>query len=218
MNETVKSQLSALADAELGHDEARFLLRRIDAEPDLAAAWLRYHVAGECLRRQALLPVSGGFSMRVMQALPARRGRAAQWLRMGVGGAIAASVAVAALVLVRPATAPTAPGQAATLAVSANPALTAATDGLATAGASNNFSLLLRDPRSPLLDVEPASAVVSQGYLALQPVGLVREQPVWMRRALPVNGGTGLFAVPPTRMPAASASVAAPQARAAPGR
>ena len=199
MNETVKLQLSALADAELGPDELRFLLRRIDGDPGLAASWTRYHVAGECLRRQALPPVSADFALRVAQALPARR--SARWLRMGMGGAIAASVAVAALMLVRPPS--VAPDIDAAGSLATATSATQPVPDVLTASATNNYSLLLRDPGAARLDVEPASAVVTPtGYAALEPTGYVHPRPFWMQENPYVQPRLVIFA----SMPAGSAS------------
>jgi sigma-E factor negative regulatory protein RseA len=180
MNDASKLQLSALLDAELGGDETRFLLRRIEAEPDLAALWSRYHLARECLRRQNPAPLSVDFSQRVMRRLPAAHG-AGRWLRMGVGGAIAASVAVAALVLVQPRQQGVPDGASPTLA-----AAPSAAPQRAVASPSPDYSLLLGGSPSPFLDVEPASAVISPGgYFTAQPVGYTRLRPVWMQNAPP---------------------------------
>ena len=92
-------QLSALADGELGPDETRFLLRRLEAEPELAARWQRYHLARACMRHEpALLPVAG-FSAAVAARLDVKQQTAARrsWLRHATGGAIAAGVAAMAL-------------------------------------------------------------------------------------------------------------------------
>jgi sigma-E factor negative regulatory protein RseA len=110
MNKQIDEQLSALADGELERDQMRFLLRSVAVDPALPLRWERYHVARQALRRQETFVLRPGFAAAVMQQLaqePALRARGGQWLRWGTGGAIAASVAVAALVLTRPAEAPT---------------------------------------------------------------------------------------------------------------
>lgn len=107
MNEQIHEQLSALMDGELERDQARFLLKRVAVESELPLRWARYHVARHALRQQRLVPVSVHFADAVMARLEAEPAamvhRGASWLRWGAGSAIAASVAVAALVLTRPA-------------------------------------------------------------------------------------------------------------------
>ena len=96
MNHDPREQLSALMDGELAKDELRFLLRRFDADADLAPNWSRYHVARYSLRRQEVLPLRGDFAEVILQRIGAEtvhspRHRTA-WLRWASGGAIAASV------------------------------------------------------------------------------------------------------------------------------
>jgi len=106
MNDRIREQVSALMDGELARDETRFLLRRMEGGESVAACWSRYHVARSVLRRQAIVPLDAGFAGAVMARLahePAHVRRSGQWLRWGAGGAVAASVAVAALLVTRPA-------------------------------------------------------------------------------------------------------------------
>ncbi|MDE1893876.1 MAG: sigma-E factor negative regulatory protein [Pseudomonadota bacterium] len=107
MNQNIQETLSAGVDGELSKDELRFLLRRLDHDASLQHTWDRYHVARDGLRRK-LPPLAGaGFSERVMLAIeresgPVARGRRNHWLRWSAGGAIAASVAAAALMISQP--------------------------------------------------------------------------------------------------------------------
>lgn len=109
-----RQQLSAMLDGELAPDEARFMLRRLEHDSDLATCWERWQVCGDILRgrHDALLPA--GFSQRVLLAITeaeagpqlavAQDGNAARrprWGRWGSGAALAASVAVAALFVAR---------------------------------------------------------------------------------------------------------------------
>lgn len=117
MDPTSSESLSALMDGELGVEPARFLLRRMEHEPELARAWSRWHLIRACLggaRADAQDPVrlagAGSsdedvFAARVLQAVQAqpRQGRR-RWARYLGGGAIAASVAAAALILSVPQT------------------------------------------------------------------------------------------------------------------
>jgi len=107
MNQQVHEQISALMDGELERDETRFLLKRLPADHQLAARWSRYHIARQALRRQDIVGLSAGFANAVMARLDVEQPGVQQrgvngWLRWGAGGAIAASVAVAALVATRP--------------------------------------------------------------------------------------------------------------------
>ena len=103
-NVSMKEQLSALMDGELPRDETRFLLRRLDADTQLATTWSNYQIASDVLKKRFATPMPANFSVSVMQAIasehqPAVRGG---WLRWASGGAIAAAVAVVALTTMRP--------------------------------------------------------------------------------------------------------------------
>lgn len=100
--------LSAGIDGELSKEQLRFLLRRLSHDASLQQAWSRYHVAGDGLRGQVPLLAGPGFARRVLQAIeqeskPALTSRRRNhWLRWSAGGAIAASVAAAALMIAQP--------------------------------------------------------------------------------------------------------------------
>ena len=106
MNHDSREQLSALMDGELAKDELRFLLRRFGPDADLAPTWSRYHVARYAMRRQEVLALRPDFCEAIFarlqeESLPGRRGL--PLLRWASGGAIAAAVAVAALLVTQPA-------------------------------------------------------------------------------------------------------------------
>ena len=112
MSEANREFLSAGMDGELSREEIRFLLRRLEADQGLADVWSRYHAGRDGLRREAMPPVSHDFVDRVMAAIEAEAGASSavtagaprrRWLHWSAGGAIAASVAVAALMLSQPA-------------------------------------------------------------------------------------------------------------------
>lgn len=102
-----REQLSALMDSALPADQTRFLLRRLQHDAALASCWERWRIAGETLRGLApaqRLPAD--FASRVAAALhdaapvampPARTAGMPAWVRWGVGGAMAASLAMVAL-------------------------------------------------------------------------------------------------------------------------
>lgn len=103
MEPTSREDLSALMDGELGAEPTRFLLRRLDRQPELAQTWSRWHLIRACLAKQhdsvAIDPHSdAAFAARVLNAVQARP-RTRRWARFAGGGAIAASVAAAALIL-----------------------------------------------------------------------------------------------------------------------
>lgn len=108
MIEANREILSAGMDGELSREEIRFLLRRVEADPGLADAWSRYHAGRDGLRGESQPPVSRDFASRVMAAIDAESvvvsaAPRRRWLHWSAGGAIAASVAVAALMLSQPA-------------------------------------------------------------------------------------------------------------------
>ena len=102
-------QLSALVDGELAPDQARFLLRRLQHDDELAGCVGRWQMLGDVLRGNAIAPAPEGFSARVAVAVAAQApgtgltrkagyGRRAVW----GGGAIAASVAAVAFFIAVP--------------------------------------------------------------------------------------------------------------------
>ncbi|GLQ97574.1 sigma-E factor negative regulatory protein [Dyella mobilis] len=108
MSEANMENISSAMDGQLSKDELRFLLRRLDRDASLVDAWARYHVAGDSLRRQLPAVASVGFAMRVMEVIEGEQEaspvahKRRDWLRLSVGGAIAASVAVVALMVSQP--------------------------------------------------------------------------------------------------------------------
>jgi sigma-E factor negative regulatory protein RseA len=110
MTEVNRENLSAGMDGQLSREELRFLLRRFESDASLSQAWARYHVVRDGLRRELPSLASEGFASRVMLAIEqdtmvtvtAPHGRR-RWLHWSAGGAIAASVAIAALLVTQPA-------------------------------------------------------------------------------------------------------------------
>src|SRR5690606_7832945 len=113
-----RRQLSAMLDGELSPDQARFMLRRLQHDAELAACWERWQVCGDVLRGRghALLPAD--FSRRVAEAIAmppaaeaataaagagttAPRRTAPHRLLRWSGGALAASFALVALFMAR---------------------------------------------------------------------------------------------------------------------
>ncbi|MDQ6647592.1 MAG: sigma-E factor negative regulatory protein [Pseudomonadota bacterium] len=109
MNNNISDSLSAGIDGELSKEQLRFLLRQLDHDVALQQTWSRYHMARDSLRRQLPPMASDGFASRVMSAIDQEQqpdrvtGKRNHWLRWSTGGAIAASVAAAALMIGQPA-------------------------------------------------------------------------------------------------------------------
>jgi sigma-E factor negative regulatory protein RseA len=222
MNQTINEQLSALMDGELERDQTRFLLKRMVAEADLSQRWSRYHVARQTLRRQEVLVLPVDFADRVMGRIevePAAQTRSQPaWLRWGAGGAIAASVAVAALMVTQPQTAgpdrpavasrgaaPAAslPGGAAPIAV----APVAAT----TAQPSAGFRPPLLAPNAPI-----ETAPVSFGSDLTQPIAVDPRIQSYLIRHYQTAGASGQTALVPYVLLAAPQREAAQPAAAEP--
>lgn len=105
-----REQLSAMMDGALSADEARFLLRRMQHDDELADCWERWQYFGDAMRGHCGRALPADFSRRVGRAIaddialaqsPQGRGESATrrgFVRWGTGGALAASVALAALI------------------------------------------------------------------------------------------------------------------------
>jgi len=118
MNQHFEEQLSAFMDGELGRDETRFLIKRAETDTPLVQRWTRFHVIRQTLRRQEIVALRVDFASALMARLDAEQmpqSARGTWLRWGSGGAIAAAVAVAALMVTKPVSEPDlAPATAAT--------------------------------------------------------------------------------------------------------
>ena len=110
-----REQLSAMMDGALSADEARFLLRRMEHDDELADCWERWQFAGDAMRGIAGRALPADFSHRVGRAIAddialadaveahtlavaATPGARRPLLRWGGGAALAASVALATLI------------------------------------------------------------------------------------------------------------------------
>lgn len=99
---TIREQLSALADGELETAQARMLLARLAREPELQAAWTRYHLTGDAMRGALADHHSPQLASQVMAAIdaeaaPSRVRRMPRWLKPAAGTAVAATVATVAI-------------------------------------------------------------------------------------------------------------------------
>ncbi|HHW4680815.1 MAG TPA: sigma-E factor negative regulatory protein, partial [Xylella taiwanensis] len=99
-------QLSQLIDGELPLDAARFLLRRLQHNEELANCQERWQLYGDVLRGVVVAPARADFTLRVQAAVAAepapitRTGPHRRW-RWGGGMALATSVAAVVLLTVR---------------------------------------------------------------------------------------------------------------------
>ena len=112
MTDQIREQMSALLDGELPQDEVGLLVRRMARDAELKRAFGSYVLAGESLRAPGGVLASAGFAARVSAAIDAGEGTAAlpqaparapiRWRRHLAATAVAASAALAAVLLVRP--------------------------------------------------------------------------------------------------------------------
>ncbi|MCB1553091.1 MAG: sigma-E factor negative regulatory protein [Xanthomonadales bacterium] len=102
-NEQIRNQVSEYMDGELSRDSARFLARRLAGEAELRNDWMRWHYVRDCLRGHATRRLDDGLAARIAAAIADDAAPAvplgARVLRWTGGFAVAASVALAALVL-----------------------------------------------------------------------------------------------------------------------
>ena len=113
MTDQIREQMSALIDGELPRDEVGLLVRRMARDAALKRAFGNYVLASESLRAPGSVLASPGFAARVSAALGDGEGietvapvpplRApVRWRRPLAATAVAASAALAAVLLVRP--------------------------------------------------------------------------------------------------------------------
>jgi sigma-E factor negative regulatory protein RseA len=192
MSQEIREQLSALMDGELSRDETRFLMRRVAHDQVAVSSWSSFHLIRQALRRQVIVRMRPGFADAVLARiedetkLQSRDSRT--WLRWASGGAIAASVAVAALVLSGPQDPDISlPGEAvASRAAVQAPAAPAASAAQPAANRSTDF----RPPMiSPMLDVQPASA--STAGFSAQPVPMDPRTQSYLVRHYDATGNNG---------------------------
>lgn len=195
-----RADLSALMDGELAAEPTRFLLRRLDHDPELAATWSRWHLIRACLASdasQAPVALAGdGFAARVAAAIAADEAhepprRTLRWARYVGGGALAAGVAVAALMLNAPNPRVATPSAVAQRPAAVPVVATALAQSAPAPDATPPPWLLARQPTA--LSAQPASADVVYG------TGLM--QPDYLRRATFARDATAPYAAVPDAPP-----------------
>jgi negative regulator of sigma E activity len=208
MDPTSREDLSALMDGELDAEPTRFLLRRLDHDPELGATWSRWHLIRACLAsdaaRMSASARDNDFAARVASALsaaPAPRARRRHWAQYVGGTAIAAGVAVAALLLRTPLTQETRPAVASASAPAASLPVQTAPDAAATAP-----WLLPRQPT--VFGAQPASANVVYGTGLMQPEYLRRAAYAQDAVVSSYAGEASLMPFPVVVLPAPASSVA----------
>jgi sigma-E factor negative regulatory protein RseA len=113
MTDQIREQISALLDGELARDELGLLVRRMERDSELRRAFGNYVLIGEALRAPGALTASRTFASRVTSAIDeqpgavvanadVRLGLRSRWTRPVVATAVAASAAVAAVLLWHP--------------------------------------------------------------------------------------------------------------------
>jgi sigma-E factor negative regulatory protein RseA len=114
MTDRISEQISAFLDGQLPDGEASLLVRRLERDPELRRVFGNYVLAGEVLAAPGGVMASPGFAARVAAAIdaspveeveqvavrPSRPER--RWIRPAVATAVAASAALAAVLLVSP--------------------------------------------------------------------------------------------------------------------
>jgi negative regulator of sigma E activity len=112
MTEEIQDQISAFVDDELSLDECMFLVRRFERDPQARRRVASYLTIGAALRgelvhpdpaalRQRLDKAMGGSAPSIVPAAAARSFAARGLVKPAVGVAIAASVAIAAVLVLR---------------------------------------------------------------------------------------------------------------------
>ncbi len=185
-----REQLSAMMDGALSADEARFLLRRMEHDDELADCWERWQFAGDAMRGIAGRALPVDFSRRVGRAIAddvalaeaveaqtlavaATPGARRPLLRWGGGAALAASVALAALIGSRTLSAPDAPPQVATVPAAPIPVPVA--------------SVRVPEPVLPASVAEAGAAAMAAAAVAAKDDRAVRPHLVASAQALPAD-------------------------------
>jgi sigma-E factor negative regulatory protein RseA len=103
MTDRIKEQLSAFLDGELPEAETTLLLKRLERDDELKGTLSRYSLIGAVVRSDGDMPAARNVAWKVRAAIAdepyfgARPGN--RWLRPAAGLAVAASVALATVLL-----------------------------------------------------------------------------------------------------------------------
>jgi negative regulator of sigma E activity len=208
MDPTSLDDLSALMDGELGKEPARFLLRRMEHEPELAGTWSRWHLIRAVLNGErdaahadpvrlasAAANNDEAFSARVLQAVQAQPQVRRRWARYIGGGAIAAGVAAAALILSVPQSISTDTTLAAAPAAPEHTNSTAARTGMIAAAP---VSAKREVPSLPWISNQPPVFLAERPAAASSVLGGGLLQSDYLQQAAYAPNGTPLLRDPAT--------------------
>lgn len=167
-----RETLSALFDGALPGDAVRFALKRLDHDADWRETSGRWQLIGDALRGQATAAAPADFAGNVMRALadaqpavasatshttaPAATHTTARWRWMG-GAALAATVAMAAVLVVRP-------FSQSSSSLTTGPAASASVVAPANTGsqpATPSVPRPVEDPASPVAEAAKVAAVAA---------------------------------------------------------
>lgn len=109
MSDTIKQQISSMVDDELSPQEQELLMSRIQRDPALRQQWARYQMIGDVMRRQRVMHENDFIVSQVAQAISGEPSYQVKHkssflpsvLKPVLGLAVAASVAMVSIVLVR---------------------------------------------------------------------------------------------------------------------
>ncbi|HKE49166.1 MAG TPA: RseA family anti-sigma factor [Rhodanobacteraceae bacterium] len=189
MSQPFEEELSAFMDGELGRDETRFLLKRVEGDGQAVRRWARYHLVRQTLRRHDVVALRADFATSLMARLDAEslpQARTNPWLRWGSGGAIAAAVAVTALMITKPATEPELAPTAATASTPNPPRPATVLSPAPSQVASTNPGLSPLVPNSPI-----QTTTASFGADFSQPAGFDPRLESYVIRHYQATGTTG---------------------------
>ncbi len=103
MTDTIKEQLSTFLDGELPEAETTLLLKRLERDEDLKGTLSRYSLIGAVMRTDGDMPAARNVAARVRAAIADEPSlglsKAPRWIRPAAGLAVAASVALATVLL-----------------------------------------------------------------------------------------------------------------------
>ena len=189
MSQPFEEELSAFMDGELGRDETRFLLKRVEGDGQAVRRWARYHLVRQTLRRQDIVALRADFASSLMACLDAESlppSRTNPWLRWGSGGAIAAAVAVTALMITKPVTEPELAPTAATASTANPPRPATVVSPAPSQVASTSPGLSPLVPNSPI-----QTTTASFGTDFAQPAGFDPRLESYVVRHYQATGTTG---------------------------
>jgi negative regulator of sigma E activity len=109
MSDKSNQNMSELMDGELGSDCSKFLIKRMQSDEQLSRSWHNYHMLRSGLQQDHNAPLMSDLGAQVVARLQQQgtqehveSHRFSSWLRPLAGGAIAASMALFAVLMLSP--------------------------------------------------------------------------------------------------------------------